>query len=46
MDWTRSAPMTVELREGEVITLQAKVGWRVAWDMYLRPRSALDLRRV
>jgi len=46
MDWTKSAPMTVEVREGEVVTVQAKVDWRVVWDMFLRPHSALDLRRV
>ncbi len=46
MDWTRSAPMTVELRAGEVFTLESKFGWRVVRDMIIRPRSALDLRRV
>ncbi len=46
MDWTRSAPMTVELQQGEVITVECKLGWRAFLGMVTRPGSALDLRQV
>ena len=46
MDWTRSAPMTLKIQPGEVITVECQLGWRAFIGMITRPRSALDLRRV
>ena len=45
MDWTSSAPVEVQLEEGDQVELLTSLPWTALSDMILSPNSALILRR-
>ena len=46
MDWTRSAPLELEIGGEGAVKIEVALGWRALVDMYRRPSSALEIRRI
>lgn len=44
MDWTRSAPLRVEVADGQSVSIEVAVPLRCLWEEFYRPSKALDAR--
>jgi hypothetical protein len=46
MDWASSATLSIDLAEGDEVRVEVALPLSAMWDVILRPRRALSIRRL